>query len=93
MAVEFRELKVLRAGVDKASWEATYGPRFFVQSFTAKGGEFYIEQLAPGQWTLQVESDPACVATIEVPKTEDALTDLGVVLCGRPGGDKATTKP
>lgn len=79
--IESRELRVTRAGVDRRSWEALYGPRFFVQSFTAKGGEFYIEQLEPGEWMLQVEKDPACVATIRVPETEEALTDLGAVLC------------
>lgn len=93
VAIEFRELKAIRAGVDRASWEAQYGPRFFIQSFTAKGGEFYIEQLEPGEWTLQVEGDLACVATIQVPKTEEALTDLGAVLCKPTGREQATKKP
>jgi len=79
--IEFRELKVTRAGADRRSWEAIYGPRFFIQSFTARGGEFYIEQLEPGEWTLEVEKDPACVATIRVPETDAALTELGAVLC------------
>ena len=91
--IEFRELKVMRAGVDKATWEAQYGQRYFVQSFTAKGGEFYIEQLEPGEWTLQVEGDSACVATIQVFKTEEALTDLGAVLCAPPKRERATKKP
>ena len=91
--IENRELKLTRAGVDKRSWEELYGPRFFVQSFTATGGEFYVEQLDPGEWTLQVEGEPACVATIQVPKTEEALTDLGAVLCIPTGREQATKKP
>ena len=91
--IEFRELKVTRAGADVRSWEALYGPDFFVQSFTAKGGEFYIEQLEPGEWRLQAATDPACVATIKVPKTEEALTDLGAVLCAPTEGKKSSAKP
>lgn len=79
--IEFRELKVTRAGIDIRAWEALYGPDYFIQSFTAKGGEFYIEQLEPGVWRLQVEADATCVATIRVPETEEALTELGSVLC------------
>lgn len=90
--VEFRELKVTRAGVDVRAWEALYGPDYFIQSFTAKGGEFYIEQLEPGEWQLEVK-DPACVATIKMPKTEEALTDLGVVLCAPVESKKSTQKP
>ena len=91
--VEFRELKVSRAGVDKAAWEALHGRRFFIQSFTAKGGEFYVEQLEPGEWTLEVEGDPSCIATIKVPQTDAALTELGTVLCAPAGREKATQKP
>jgi outer membrane usher protein len=91
--IEFRELKVTRAGVDVRSWEALYGPGFFIQSFTAKGGEFYIEQLEPGEWMLQVEKDPACVATIRVPETDVALTDLGAVLCAPAGREKSSHNP
>jgi outer membrane usher protein FimD/PapC len=91
--IEFRELKVTRAGVDRRSWEALYGPRFFIQSFTAKGGEFYIEQLDPGEWMLEVEKDPACVATIRMPETDAALTELGAVLCVPASGEKPSQKP
>jgi len=90
--VEFRELKVTRAGADVSSWEAVYGADYFIQSFTAKGGEFYIEQLEPGEWRLEVK-DPACVATIKVPETEEALTDLGAVLCAPTKGKKSSAKP
>jgi len=90
--IEFRELKVIRAGADVRAWESLYGPDYFIQSFTAKGGEFYIEQLEPGEWRLEVK-DPACVATIKVPKMEEALTDLGAVLCAPSSREKATRKP
>jgi len=90
--IEFRELKVMRVGVDKRSWEALYGPGFFVQSFTAKGGEFYVEQLEPGEWLLQVEGDEACVAKIRVPETEEALTELGTVLCKPAPREKPAAK-
>jgi outer membrane usher protein len=91
--IEFRELKVTRTGVDIRSWEALYGPGFFLQSFTAKGGEFYIEQLEPGEWLLQVEEDGGCVATIQVPKTEEALTELGAVLCAPARPERSSQKP
>jgi outer membrane usher protein FimD/PapC len=91
--IEFRELKVTRTGTDIRSWEALYGPGFFLQSFTATGGEFYIEQLEPGEWLLQVEGDPACVATIRVPETEEALTELGAVLCARAARETPAQKP
>lgn len=91
--IEFRELKVMRVGVDKRSREALYGPGFFVQSFTAKGGEFYVEQLEPGEWLLQVEGDAACVAKIRVPETEEALTELGAVLCAPAEGKTQSKKP
>lgn len=93
VAVEFRELKVTRAGVDRGSWEALYGPRYFIQSFTARGGEFYIEQLEPGEWALEVEHDPACVATIRVPETDAALTELGAVLCAPATNAPPSPKP
>ena len=86
--IEFRELKVTRTGVDRRSWEALYGPGFFLQSFTPTGGKFYIEVLEPGEWLLQVEGDPACVVTIRVPETDVALTELGAVLCAPAGREE-----
>ena len=68
--IEFRELKVTRAGVE-------------IRAFTGKGGEFYIEALDPGEYVLRVERDPACVATIRV--TDVALMDFGAVLCAPAG--------
>jgi len=68
--IEFRELKVTRAGVE-------------IRGFTGKGGEFYIEALDPGEYVLRVEADPACVATIQV--TDVALMDFGAVLCAPAG--------
>lgn len=66
LPIEFRDLIVTRAGVA-------------IRSFTAKGGEFYLEGLDPGEYVLQVERDPACVATIQV--TDVPQTELGAVLC------------
>jgi len=91
--IEFRELKVTRTGVDVRAWEELYGPDFFIQSFTAAGGEFYIEQLEPGEWLLQVPGDAACVATIRVPKTDEALTELGAVLCAPAGPEESSQQP
>jgi len=68
--IEFRELKVTRAGVE-------------IRAFTGKAGEFYIEALDPGDYVLRVEADPACVAAIQV--TDVALLDVGAVLCAPAG--------
>jgi len=68
--IEFRELKVTRAGVE-------------IRAFTGKGGAFYIEALDPGEYVLRVEADPACIATIRV--TDVALMDFGAVLCAPAG--------
>jgi outer membrane usher protein FimD/PapC len=68
VAIEFRELRVVRDGKS-------------VDVFTARRGEFYIENAEPGSYVLQVTQDPACTATIVVPKSDQAVTDLGAVLC------------
>ena len=68
--IEFRELKVTRAGAE-------------IRAFTGKDGEFYIEALDPGEYVLRVEADPACVATVRV--TDAALMDFGAVLCAPAG--------
>ncbi|HEX9182674.1 MAG TPA: fimbria/pilus outer membrane usher protein [Burkholderiales bacterium] len=68
--IEFRELKVTRAGVE-------------MPAFTGKGGEFYVEALEPGEYVLRVERDPACTATIQV--TDMPLQDFGDVLCSPAG--------
>ena len=70
LPIEFRELKVTRAGIE-------------INAFTGKGGEFYIEALDPGEYELRVEKDPTCAATIQV--TDMALTDFGAVLCAPTG--------
>lgn len=68
--IEFRELKVTRAGVE-------------IRAFTGKGGEFYIEALDPGDYELRVEADPACAAKIRV--TDVELMNFGAVLCAPAG--------
>lgn len=47
-----------------------------------RGGEFYLENLAPGGHSATVtwKSRP-CAATINVPETDDVLVDLGDVVC------------
>jgi outer membrane usher protein len=50
-------------------------------SFTAQRGEFYFEDLAPGDYTLRVQGTPSCTATIRVRHTADPFLDLGAVPC------------
>jgi len=40
-----------------------------------------------------MENNPACVATIRMPETEEALTELGTVLCAPAGPEKSSQKP
>jgi outer membrane usher protein len=66
--LEMRELKVTR------------GERRF-DSFTARRGEFYFEDLEPGDYTLHVQGDRPCTATIRVQKTDQPFADFGAVPC------------
>jgi len=50
-------------------------------SFTAQRGEFYFEDLEPGDYTLRVQGTPSCTATIRVRHTADPFLDLGAVPC------------
>jgi len=50
-------------------------------SFTGQRGEFYFEDLEPGDYTLRAQGTPACTATIRVRKTADPFLDLGAVPC------------
>jgi outer membrane usher protein len=50
-------------------------------SFTAQRGEFYFEDLEPGDYTLRVRGEPACTASIRVRHTTDPFLDLGAVPC------------
>jgi outer membrane usher protein FimD/PapC len=66
--LELRELAVSGAG------------RSF-SSFTAQRGEFYFEDLEPGDYALRVRGEPACTASIRVRHTTDPFVDLGAVPC------------
>ena len=66
--LELRELKVTGAG------------RSF-DSFTARRGEFYFENLEPGEYSVQVTGDQPCTATIRVQRTEQPFLDLGALPC------------
>lgn len=68
LPIELRELRVTRNG------------RSF-DSFTGRRGEFYLEDVEPGDYVLQVDKDPACTAKIVVTKTDQPMTNLGAVLC------------
>lgn len=68
LPIELRELRV------KGNGRA-------IDAFTARRGEFYIEDLEPGEYLLQIDKDPACTARISVPKTDQPMVDLGTVLC------------
>ncbi|HXZ91805.1 MAG TPA: fimbria/pilus outer membrane usher protein [Burkholderiales bacterium] len=50
-------------------------------SFTGQRGEFYFEDLEPGDYTLRVQGKAACTATIRVRHTADPFLDLGAVPC------------
>ena len=73
LPVEFRELRATHAGQT-------------VGSFTARRGEFFLENLEPGSYSLSVEGDPACTTTMTVSATDEPMTDLGTLVC-------AETKP
>ena len=66
--LEFREIALVRGDV-------------VIQSFTARRGEFYAENVEPGEYQLRVNADPLCTAHIKVPDPADAMTDVGTVVC------------
>ena len=60
--------------------EVTRGERR-LESFTARRGEFYFEDLEPGDYVLRVRGDPPCTATIRVQRSDQPFMDLGAVPC------------
>jgi outer membrane usher protein len=68
MPLELRELEVTR------------GERKF-ESFTARRGEFYFEDLEPGEYAVHVRGEPSCTATIRVRRAAEPFVDLGAVPC------------
>jgi hypothetical protein len=67
-AVEFRELRLVRGN------EETKG-------FTARRGEFYMENIEPGSYQLRLDGEPGCTASFVVPPLDALVTDLGRVTC------------
>jgi outer membrane usher protein FimD/PapC len=49
---------------------------------TGRDGEFYLENLRPGSYRGSIMSDTGtCSFNLEVPDNDDAITDLGEVIC------------
>lgn len=71
--LQVRELKVSR------------GERTF-DAFTARRGEFYFENLEPGEYTVRARGEPVCTAVIHVRKSDEPFVDLGPVLCRASAG-------
>ena len=66
--LEFREVELVRNGVA-------------VGSFTGRRGEFYVENVEPGEYVLRQGAGIACSAPIHVPEQAGALTEIGTVVC------------
>jgi outer membrane usher protein len=78
-------LKVRRGGQDKAAefFEVTLDvegrPLVFM---TGRGGEFYVEDLKPGQYKARMSANgAACGFELSVPEAKGPLTDLGETVC------------
>ncbi|MGE5825543.1 MAG: fimbria/pilus outer membrane usher protein [Bacteroidota bacterium] len=69
-----------RVPLDLRELEVSGAGRSF-SSFTAQRGEFYFEDLEPGDYALRVRGELACTATIRVRHTTDPFLDLGAVTC------------
>jgi outer membrane usher protein len=66
--LEFREITLERDGMK-------------VRSFTARRGEFYLEQVEPGRYVLRQETGTPCAANVDVPAEVGVMTDVGTVVC------------
>jgi outer membrane usher protein len=66
--LEFREIRLVRGASA-------------IASFTARRGEFYVEGVEPGDYELQAQGTPPCVANVRVPADVDAMTSVGTVVC------------
>jgi outer membrane usher protein len=75
-----RERDGKRTPLELSELKVTRGERSF-DSFTARRGEFYFEDLEAGDYALRVQGDQPCTATIHVQKSDQPFMDLGVVLC------------
>jgi outer membrane usher protein FimD/PapC len=60
---------------------ATNGAATITSSTDGDGG-FYLENLAPGQWTVAVLGRKArCIANITIPTNSPSFLDLGRIPC------------
>lgn len=51
-------------------------PGVAVRAFTGQGGEFYAEEVAPGEWTI---SAPGCAAVLHV--ADEPVVELEAIVC------------
>ncbi|MFO1396083.1 MAG: fimbria/pilus outer membrane usher protein [Burkholderiales bacterium] len=49
--------------------------------FTARRGEFYVEGLVPGDYTLEIAANPACSVSLPVPAEGEGVVNLGTLVC------------
>lgn len=65
--LEFRELRLTRDGGS-------------LPGFTGRRGEFYVEGVQPGTYRLDLQGEPACAVSLEIPQAT-GLIDIGTVRC------------
>ena len=47
-----------------------------------KGGEFYLEDITPGKYELNlIYRDMKCLLNVEMPESDKMVTDLGALEC------------
>jgi outer membrane usher protein FimD/PapC len=66
--LEFRELTLTRDAE-------------VIKGFTARRGEFYVEGVEPGVYTLRLGGATPCSATVRVPEEAEAIIDVGTLIC------------
>ncbi|MDD5223618.1 MAG: fimbria/pilus outer membrane usher protein [bacterium] len=53
-----------------------------VETVVGKGGEFYLEDITPGKYELNlIYRDMKCLLNVEMPENDRMVTDLGVLEC------------
>jgi hypothetical protein len=70
--LEFREIELARDGRTLAG-------------FTARRGEFWFDDVEPGRYRLRLHDTTPCEADVVVPDGAGPVTDVGRVVCERPG--------
>jgi len=66
--LEFRELTLTRGAQ-------------VLKGFTARRGEFYVENIEPGEYVLQLNGAAPCSARLRVPNDAGPMTDVGTLTC------------